>query len=90
MIVIRFVLKLIVFLVYAAFAATVLYFPVFELLTYVGRETRVFELPAIFPVDDALLPCLLLALIYGVVSVILRKIEPPEMREKSVRSDSGD
>ncbi len=84
--IVRFALKTILFLIYAAFAVALLYFPFSELLMYVGREIRLAALPPIIPVDDALLPCFLLALLYGVISSIFRKITRPEAAGDNERS----
>lgn len=74
--VVRLVLKLIVGLIYAVLAAILLYFPFAQILAYVARETRLFQFQQTLQVEDSLLPCLGLAVIYFVVSVIRRMLEP--------------
>lgn len=90
MTIVRFALKTILFLIYAAFAVALLYFPFYELLIYVGRETRLFGLSPIAPVDDALLPCFLLVLLYGVASSIFRKIAHPGVAGDDSRSPADE
>ena len=72
----RLVLKQIMRVLYAVFVGIVLYFPAAELLTYIGRETRLFTFPPMMPVEDVLLPALFLAVLYGAASLIRRRIEP--------------
>jgi hypothetical protein len=62
-------------LIYIFFALLVLYFPSAELGSYIARETRLFKIPDGFPIDDALLPLLCLALIYSAISGLNRRIE---------------
>jgi hypothetical protein len=88
--ILRIALKYFVFLIYAAFVVAVLYFPAFEMLYYIGRETRSFRLPSMMPVEDVLLPCFLLALLYGTVSFILRKIESPEAPGNNLQGSPDD
>ena len=77
MVVIRLLLKLITWVIYALFAAIVLYFPMIELIGHLAREIRLFEAPQALPIEDALLPLLCLAITYAVISKILRKAAKP-------------
>lgn len=62
-------------LIYVLVFAIVLYFPTAELLAYIARETRFFQIPGVFPIDDALLPLFCLAVIYSVVAWLNRLVE---------------
>jgi hypothetical protein len=62
--------------IYALCAAMFLYFPFAELLSYFGRETRLFKKFNMFPIDDALLPLFCLAIAYAAIAAIARRIEP--------------
>lgn len=73
---VKFVLKLLTGLIYVSFAAIVLYFPCAELLAYVGREMRMFNLHQTIPIRDVFLPALLLTLIYACIQAIQRWISP--------------
>lgn len=86
--VLRVAFKQLQFLLYLVFLITLLYFPFHELWSYFGRETRFFHAGPMMPVDDALLPILSLALLYGIVSVIRRRIDPSEAREDTPRDTS--
>jgi hypothetical protein len=93
MVFLKSVLSAVMFLIYAVFAIVLLYFPFFELVSFVNRELRLFRLPRMMSVDDALLPCLLLATAYGVISFFRRKIEPDSAPKESergaVKQESG-
>ena len=75
----RLVAKPIRAVIYAVFVVILLYFPTAELLAYLGRETRLFTLPPMMPAEDALLPCLVLALVYGAIAAIRSTIEPSDL-----------
>ena len=83
MAILRFALKQTQLLIYAIFLVILLYFPFHELLSYFGRETRLFDPSPMMPVEDALLPCLLLALVYGVISAIRKRVDSPGAQEAS-------
>ena len=85
----RLVLKQTMAVLYAFFVVILLYFPAAELLMYVGRETRLFRPRPMLPVEDALLPCLLLALVYGAISAIRRRIEPVDPSGNSRAPERG-
>jgi hypothetical protein len=87
--VLRFVFKQLQLLLYLVFLITLLYFPFRELWSYFGRETRFFQAGPMMPVDDALLPILFLAVLYGIVSGIRRRIDPSETREDTLHDTSG-
>ena len=78
MVMVRLLLKLITWVIYALFAAIVLYFPVIELMGHFARETRLFVIPRALPIEDALLPLLCLAIMYAIIAKILRKAAKPE------------
>jgi hypothetical protein len=88
--ILKFALRYLQYLIYIILLVTLLYFPSHELFSYFSRETRLFELRPMLPVDDALLPCLLLALLNGIVSVIRRKIDPPGMQGEIPQCSPGD
>ena len=75
-------LKCTIWLIYSLFAFLVLYFPSVELVSYIARETRFFKTPPLFPIKDALLPLLCLALVYSVVAGLSRSIERRAVSEK--------
>ena len=75
-------LKCTMFLIYSLFAFLVLYFPSMELASYIARETRFFKMPPLFPIEDALLPLLCLALVFSMVAGLSRSIEKRAVSEK--------
>ena len=75
-------LKCTMWLIYSLFAFLVLYFPSMELVSYIAHDTRFFKVPQVFPIEDALLPLLCLALVYSVVAGLSRGIERRAVSEK--------
>ncbi len=86
----RLLLQCITWLLYAVFAVIVLYFPISELLTYFALETRIFRFEQRFLIEDALLPLFVLALIYGTVTGLRRKIERAEAPGREAHSSEND
>ena len=88
---VRLVLKLIVGVIYAILIAVVLYFPFAQILAYVARETRLFQFQQTYQVEDSLLPCLGLAVIYAVVSALRRALEPAaDISGENSKDQAGD
>jgi hypothetical protein len=69
-------------IIYALFAFLVLYFPSAEFVGHLARETRFFKAPPVFPIEDALLPFLCLALFYSVIAGLSSRIERRSVTEK--------
>lgn len=88
MIVLRLLLRWVTRVIYVVFGLAVLYFPAATLARRIARETDLFHFENIFPrygVEDALLPGLVLALLYAAVMAVRRRIEPlgtPGHKEK--------
>jgi len=78
MVMVRLLLEMITWVIYALFTAIILYFPVIELMGHFARETRFFKIPQAFPIEDAFLPLLCLAVIYAVITKIIPKTENPK------------
>lgn len=68
-------LRLMTFLIYSFLAMIVLSFPLSELLTRIGRETRLFHFSLKPAVEDSLLPGLGLALLCALLMAIRRKFD---------------
>ncbi|GAB4339062.1 MAG: hypothetical protein Kow0099_13750 [Candidatus Abyssubacteria bacterium] len=88
--VLRFAVASAIWVIYGVFVALVLYFPVTELIHYIGRETRLFSFYSPHPVGEALLPCLMLAIVYAGMRVIQKKMNPagrPEIDSRNARED---
>ena len=77
-------LKTVIVLIYAVLALIVLYFPVSELIAYMGRETRLFHVRIFVPTEDALLPAFALAVLYAFVTALLRRVERKQTVQKDV------
>jgi hypothetical protein len=90
MAVLRFSLKCAMGIIYALCAAMFLYFPFAELLNYLGRETRLFAPSSMFPIEDALLPLLCLAIVYAAIAAIARRIEPSTIDGHATGSPESD
>jgi len=90
MILLKLFLKCTTWLIYGLFAVIVLYFPFAELNSYFARETRLYAVPRIMPIEDALLPLMCLAVIYGALARLRRTIEKPETGEKPVAASGDD
>jgi hypothetical protein len=81
----RLILKWITGIIQILLAAVLFYFPAAELFARLGQRARISESRPHLLVEDSLLPCLALALIYTLVSAIRRKIEPAEVSEENAR-----
>ena len=82
---VRLILKWTTGIIQVLLAAVLFYFPGAELLARLGRQARISESRPSLLVEDSLLPCLALALIYALVSAIRRKIEPADASEGNAR-----
>ena len=90
MTVVRLFLKYSMGVIYALTAAIFLYFPFAELTGYIARETRFFRIPGMFPIEDALLPLLCLAVTYAVIAKLRRIVDAPPAVEKAAASPEDD
>ncbi len=79
MVVLRLILQICTWVVFALFAAIVLYFPAIELATHFALTTRLIKIPSAFPIEDALLPLLCLAIVYSAIAKLMRKVCKPEL-----------
>ena len=71
-------LKICAWMIFGLFGLIVFYFPAIELIGYFAYETRLFDIPRTYPIEDAFLPLLLLTLVYALLTALIRKIEKPE------------
>lgn len=90
MVFVRVFLKCIIALIYGLSAAVVLYFPLAELAVYVSRETRLFDVPSVAPIEDALLPLFFLAIAYMIAALIRRKIDTSTVTRDSAAASEND
>lgn len=74
-------LKLLRALIYVCYIVIVLYFPAGEILSYAGRETRMFKFTSFVAIQDVILPALALAILYAGVGAIQRRIQPKSLTE---------
>ena len=79
MVSLRLILQICTWVILALFVAIILYFPVIELVIYFARETRSFKMPPAFPIGNALLPLLCLAIVYSAIAKLMRKVCKPEL-----------
>ncbi len=86
----RFSLKCIMGIIYAISVAMFLYFPLVELLNYLAGEIRLFRSFDTFPIDDALLPLLCMAIVYAAVTAIIRRIDPSTVDGQEAGSPESD
>ncbi|RJP67865.1 MAG: hypothetical protein C4532_14045 [Candidatus Abyssobacteria bacterium SURF_17] len=82
--IVRLFLKTLMMMIYAALALMVLYYPMLALISYVGRETRLFRIRLFMPTEDALLPGFALAVLYALVTALLRRVEQASAVKKDV------
>ncbi len=71
--------------IYVVFGLMVLYFPATTLADRIGREMRLFRVGNVLPryaVEDALLPGLVLALLYAAIMAVRKRIEPADTPEE--------
>ncbi len=88
---VRAILKVIIGLIYVILVAVVLYFPFAQVVTNIATESRLFHLPEPLNIEDSLLPCLGLAVIYAVACALLRRLEPSaDMSEQKAPSQALD
>ncbi len=90
MTVVRLFLKYSMGVIYALTAAIFLYFPIAEMAGHIARETRFFMIPGIFPIEDALLPLLCLAVAYAVIAKLRRIVDAPPAVEEAAASPEDD
>ncbi len=80
MVVLKIFLQVCTWVIFALFAAIILYFPAIELVTYLALTTRHRSMiPRAFPIEDALLPLLCLAIVYSAIAKLMRKVCKPEL-----------
>ena len=79
MVVLKIFLQICTGVILALFVAIILYFPVIELVTHFALTTRLIRMPPAFPINDALLPLLCLAIVYSAIAKLMRKVCKPEL-----------
>jgi hypothetical protein len=77
----RTLLQLLMAVIYALYLCVLCWVPAAELLRYISRETRLFSFTLSLPVQDLVLPGLLLALVYAAIATLQRKICPKPAAE---------
>ena len=73
--VLKFLLDLAMALIYAFYALAVVYFPIGEILSYAGRETRLFTYKSAVSINDVLLPAFLVAILYSGIAFVRRRLD---------------
>ena len=77
MVVLKISLQICTWVVLALFVAIILYFPAIELVIHFALTYRLIEMPPAFPIGDALLPLLCLAIVYSAITKLMRKVDKP-------------
>ena len=81
MLLVRCLLKWMMRVIQFLLAVILFYFPTVELLTRFSPKAHIYQAHPNLSVEDSLLPCLALALIYGLISFVREKIQQADVSE---------
>jgi hypothetical protein len=77
----RKLLQSLIVIIYALYVCALCWVPLSELLRYISRETRLFMFTLSLPAQDLILPALLLAIVYGALATLQRRVFPKPAAE---------
>lgn len=86
----RLILKLLTYIIYVCLGVTLFAFPAASVLQYLAEQTRLFSPVSTPPIQDVILPGLLLAVMYSIIMAIQRRLQSkslnPEPKEEHLAS----